>query len=199
MTRYHALSAVLFVALATTAPAQDRITGANYPLAQKFNKDFVAQHVQESSVAPQWIGKTDVFWYAARTPTGTRYWKVDPAKKEKAPLFDHVALAAALSEAVEEAARPRHAPHSTARVVAADGKKLTFVFGEHALRVRPRREQAQAARQGLRRRHGAALPGSRSSACAGELGDERVNEMLRRFRDRTRTRTRRRTTRRRTT
>ena len=43
-----------------------------------------------STVAPQWIGKTDAFWYAARTATGTRYWKVDPAKKEKVPLFDHI-------------------------------------------------------------------------------------------------------------
>ena len=108
MTR-HVLAAIFLIALAPLVTAQERITGANYPLAQKFNKDFVAQHVQEVTVAPQWIGKTDMFWYSVRTATGTRYWKVDPAKKEKVPLFDHVALAAALSEAVEEAARRRHA------------------------------------------------------------------------------------------
>src|SRR5437868_15307257 len=99
MTRRHALAAIFLIALAPLVTAQERITGANYPLAQKFNKDFVAQHVREVSVAPQWIGKTDVFWYSVRTTTGTRYWKVDPSKKEKVPLFDHVALAAALSEA----------------------------------------------------------------------------------------------------
>ncbi len=127
MKRPHALVAVFFVALATTAPAQERITGANYPLAQKFNQDFVGQHVQVSTVAPQWIGKTDAFWYASRTATGTRYWRVDPAKKEKVPLFDHVILAAALSEASK---KPLDA--DTLRldrgVVSADGKKLTFVF-----------------------------------------------------------------------
>src|ERR1700721_4428134 len=114
MIRHFTLSALFIVAVAAFAPAQDRISGANYPLAQKFNKDFVAQHVQEASIGPpeargnlqnlqetkrgpQWIGKTDIFWYSSRTTTGNPYWKVDPAKKEKVPLFDHVALAAALS------------------------------------------------------------------------------------------------------
>src|SRR5687767_12405368 len=99
MTRRHALVAVFLIALAPLVSAQERITGANYPLAQKFNKDFVAQHAREATVAPQWIGKTDAFWYALRTATGARYWRVDPTKQEKTPLFDHVALAAALSEA----------------------------------------------------------------------------------------------------
>src|SRR5439155_20311856 len=99
MTRPLALAAAFVVVLVQLAPAQERVTGANYPLAQKFNREFVAQHVQEVGVFPQWIGKTDAFWYSARTPTGNRYWKVDPAKKEKAPLFDHATLAAALPEA----------------------------------------------------------------------------------------------------
>ena len=87
MTRRHALVAVFLIALAPLLTAQERITGANYPLAQKFNKDFVAQHVREVSVTPQWIGKTDAFWYAVRTATGNRYWRVDPTKKEKTALF----------------------------------------------------------------------------------------------------------------
>src|SRR6202161_3996743 len=98
MMRHLALSTLFITAIAAFATAQERVTGANYPLAQKFNKEFVSQHVQEVAVSPQWIGKTDLFWYSARTSTGTRYWKVDPAKKEKVPLFDHVVVAAALSE-----------------------------------------------------------------------------------------------------
>src|SRR5690348_9690066 len=98
--RFFAL--VVLIGLSALARAQDRVNGANWPLAQKFNKEFVAQHVQEVSVSPQWIGKTDTFWYASRTATGMKYWKVDPAKKDKAPLFDHVVLAAAISEATHK-------------------------------------------------------------------------------------------------
>ena len=130
MTRHFALVATFFLAVAATAPGQERIAGANYPLAQKFNKDFVAKHVQESSVAPQWIGKTDVFWYGARTATGTHYWKVDPAAKSKTPLFDHVALAAALSEAAKKPL-DRDTLRIDRATVSVDGKKLTFVFGDN--------------------------------------------------------------------
>lgn len=182
MTRSHALSAVLFIALATTAPAQDRITGANYPLAQKFNREFVSRHVQESSVAPQWIGKTDVFWYAARTPTGTRYWKVDPAKKEKTPLFDHVALAAALSEAAKKPL-DRDTLRIDRAVVSSDGKKLTFVLGdtryEYDLTANKLKPLGKASTGGTGPVSPEAIERMRR-----ELGDERVDEMLRRFRDR---------------
>src|SRR5580704_10203211 len=130
MMRHLTLSALFITAIAAFATAQERITGANYPLAQKFNKEFIAQHVQEASVSPQWIGKTDLFWYSARTNTGTRYWKVDPTKKERMPLFDHVALAASLSELAK---KPLDGDtlSLTRLVVAEDGKKLTFVYGQH--------------------------------------------------------------------
>src|SRR5271163_3222477 len=128
MNRHLTLATIFIFVLSGFAPAQERITGANYPLAQKFNRDFVSQHVQEVSVSPQWIGKTDLFWYSARTSTGTRYWKVDPTKKEKTPLFDHVALAAALSELAK-----KPLDGDTLRLdrldMAADGKKFKFVFG----------------------------------------------------------------------
>jgi hypothetical protein len=129
MTRHHALAALFFVAVAPFVAAQERVVGANYPLAQKFNKDFVARHVREANVFPQWIGKTDAFWYSARTATGTRYWKVDAAKKLKEPLFDHVALAAALSEASK---KPLDADtFQISSVQVAESGKLTFAFAEN--------------------------------------------------------------------
>jgi dipeptidyl aminopeptidase/acylaminoacyl peptidase len=180
MTRHNAFVAVLFVALATTATAQERITGANYPLAQKFNREFVSQHVQEASVSPQWIGKTDAFWYSARGATGTRYWKVDPAKKEKVPLFDHVALAAALSEAAK-----KPLDGDTLRldrpVVSADGKKLNFVFSGNQY------EYDLAAGKLTPRGKASATDGPLSPEAIerlrSQLGDERVNELLRRTRE----------------
>ncbi|MFO0851096.1 MAG: prolyl oligopeptidase family serine peptidase [Gemmataceae bacterium] len=179
MIRRLPLPAVLFLILASAVTAQDRVTGANYPLAQKFTREFVAQHVQEASVLPQWVGKTDVFWYAARTPTGTRYWKVDPAKKERAPLFDHVALAAALSEASK-----KPLDGDTLRldrpVVSADGKTLSFVFGEfryeYALADGKLKQTGKATAAGP-------MAPEQIERMRQQFGDERVNEILRRMQE----------------
>jgi dipeptidyl aminopeptidase/acylaminoacyl peptidase len=122
------------VALALTppVPAADppKVTGANYPLAQKFTREFVARNVQEASVSPQWIGKTDQFWYQVRTPAGLAYWRVDPARPNKEPLFDPARVAAALSEVTK---KPLDAATlALGRVsVTDDGKKLKFVFDEY--------------------------------------------------------------------
>ncbi|QJX00224.1 S9 family peptidase [Frigoriglobus tundricola] len=179
MTGHRALGAIVLIVLAPFVTAQERVTGANYPLAQKFNKDFVAQHVREAAVTPQWIGKTDNFWYSLRTATGTRYWHVDPVKKEKVPLFDHVALAAALSEASK-----KPLDSDTLRldrvVVAPDGKTLTFVFGEtqyeYDLGANKIKVLGKAPSNGP-------LTPEAIERMRGQLGDERVNEMLRRLRD----------------
>jgi dipeptidyl aminopeptidase/acylaminoacyl peptidase len=180
MTRCHALVAIFLIALAPLVTAQERITGANYPLAQKFNKDFVAQHVREVAVTPQWIGKTDTFWYSVRTSTGTRYWKVDPTKKEKAALFDHVLFASALSEASK---KPLDA--DTLRldrvVVAADGKKLTCVFGETQYEYDLTANKLKAL--GKAPANTGPLTPDAIERLRGQLGDERVNEMLRRLRE----------------
>jgi dipeptidyl-peptidase 4 len=180
MTRHLTLATILVCVVSAYAPAQERIAGANYPLAQKFNREFVSQHVQEVNVGPQWIGKTDQFWYSARTSTGVRYWKVDPAKKEKTPLFDHVALAAALSELAK-----KPLDGDTLKLdrveVAADLKKFTFVFGQiqyefdliagklKSLGAAPA-DRGPTSPEGIERRR-------------QQLGDERVNEMLRKLRD----------------
>jgi dipeptidyl aminopeptidase/acylaminoacyl peptidase len=197
MIRHITLSALFIVAVAAFAPAQDRISGANYPLAQKFNKEFVAQHVQEASIGPpeargnlqnlqdtrrgpQWIGKTDFFWYSSRTSTGNRYWKVDPAKKEKVPLFDHVALAAALSEMAK---KPLDADtlQLTRVEVAEDGKKLTFVYGQ----IKYEYDLSANKLKSLGTAPPAAGPLTPEAIerMRQQLGDERVNELLRRQRD----------------
>ncbi|MDY3555472.1 DPP IV N-terminal domain-containing protein [Gemmata sp. JC717] len=180
MTRYHALAALLLIALAPLVAAQERVTGANYPLAQKFSKEFVAQHAREASVSPQWIGKTDVFWYSARTASGAQYWKVDPAKLERTPLFDHSRLAAALSEASKQ---PLDA--DTFRMdrvsVTPDGKKLNFVFGEG--RYEYDLEAGKLKSLGKAPPTQGGMSPEAIERMRGQLGDERVNEMLRRMRE----------------
>lgn len=180
MTRHLTFTVIFIAAVAAFAPAQDRITGANYPLAQKFNREFIAQHVQEVSVSPQWIGKTDEFWYSTRTNTGNRYWKVDPKKKEKVPLFDHVALAASLSELAK-----KPLDGDTLRldrlVMAADGKKFTFVFGQ--LRYEYDLATGKLKSLGTAPANDGPMSPEAIERMRQQLGDERVNELLRRQRD----------------
>src|SRR5215213_9206672 len=104
--------------LASSAHAEpEKVTGANYALAAKFNRDFIRQNVQDfirtgqgqgpgqaqdPGLVPQWIGKTDQFWYGVRTTHGVRYWRVDPTRKMKDPLFDVGTLSAQLSEAAQK-------------------------------------------------------------------------------------------------
>jgi dipeptidyl-peptidase 4 len=124
------LTAFSLIVCVVSSDAADRpkVTGANWPLAQKFTREFVAQHVQEASIAPVFIGKSDVFWYAVRHPEGTKYWKVDPDAKTKVPLFDQVTFLAQLSELSK---KPIDAVTSSLRdiKVADDGKSLKFSFG----------------------------------------------------------------------
>jgi dipeptidyl aminopeptidase/acylaminoacyl peptidase len=171
-------AAVVLAAL--PAFAQDsppaRVSGANYPLAQKFNAEFVAQHLQTVNVVPRWVGTTDTFWYAAATPTGTRYWKVDPAKKEKVPLFDHDGLAAKLSEASK---KPLDA--ETLRLtnpnLSDDAKKLTFSYGEYRYEYDlTAAALKQTGRMPLNA--GGPLTPERIEQMRQQFGNERVDEML---------------------
>ena len=164
MTRHFALVATFFVAVAATAPGQERITGANYPLAQKFNKDFVAQHVQESSVAPQWIGKTDVVLvrrahrdrHAVLEGRSGRQGE-DAAVRSRRPRGRAVGSR-------QEAARSRHASHRP-RHRLRRRQEADLRLRRQPLRVRPRREQAQVARQGAGQQW-AALGRSDRTDCA---------------------------------
>src|SRR5579871_6468793 len=89
---------------------QDRLPHANYKQAFHFNSEFLRQFVYSTSVTPQWIGKTDVFWYSYRTSSGTDYWRVDPKSATKTPLFDRVKLAMQLSELTQKPVDPAQLP-----------------------------------------------------------------------------------------
>src|SRR5262245_49589507 len=67
----------------------ERVTRANYKQALRFSTTFLRPFVYDASVRPNWIGKTDCFWYSFRTSKGVTYWRVDPARKTKLLLFDH--------------------------------------------------------------------------------------------------------------
>jgi dipeptidyl-peptidase 4 len=119
----------LCLSISAFADVPQPITGANYPLAQKFTKEAVRLACVEANVFPQWIGKTDQFWYALRTIHGVQYWRVDPVKKTKLPLFDATKLAAQLSELSQTPVDS--ATINLSRTSLNDeGTKFKFVVGE---------------------------------------------------------------------
>src|SRR5262245_65436530 len=102
MRRIFTVALVVCLSAPLAAAELEKVTGANYPLAAKFSREFINQHVREATVFPTFIGKTDQFFYGVRTPNGIKYYRVDPARKTKDPLFDAGKLAAQLSEAIQK-------------------------------------------------------------------------------------------------
>ncbi|HEX3147842.1 MAG TPA: DPP IV N-terminal domain-containing protein [Gemmataceae bacterium] len=119
----------VLLAVSPAVAEMEKVTGANYPLAAKFNQAFIQQHVQEASVFPTFIGKTDQFWYSVRTPNGTKYWRIDPTRKSKEALFDTAKLAAQLSELVQKPIDTDTLELSRVTVTE-DGNKLRFVHSD---------------------------------------------------------------------
>src|SRR5438270_3256394 len=102
------------------------VKGANFKQAYKYSNDFLRQFVYSTSVQPNWIGKTDCFWYEYRTSKGKEWYRVDPQAPGKTPLFDRVRLGAQLSELVHRPLEPHQLPLT--RVALNDeGTKLKFV------------------------------------------------------------------------
>src|SRR5262245_19733339 len=121
---------LLFVGALATAAGPEPVTGADFPQAFKYNATSLRPFLYDSSVNPSWIGKTDVFWYGFRTSQGTRYYRVDPRRAVKDPLFDHERLDALLSEESHKPVEP--ATMAIARVSVNDeGDKVRFVFNEY--------------------------------------------------------------------
>lgn len=108
----------------------EKVRKANYPNAFKYSREFLQQFTYDTSVTPNWINKSDNFWYVYRTSKGTNYWKVTPANRSKEPLFDHAKLAAALSELSKKPIEA-HALSLSRVSLSDDGAKLKFVFDDY--------------------------------------------------------------------
>ena len=71
---------------------------ANWKQSEKFSANALRPYVYSTRLTPNFLKDSDQFWYMWREATGKRFMFVDPSKKVKEPLFDHVKLAAQLSE-----------------------------------------------------------------------------------------------------
>jgi len=111
--------AVLLASVGITAVAQQQrqLTPADYARAESFMNYKANPLVYHSVENPVWMGDGR-FWYRDHGPDGTTFMLVDPAKKTKAPAFDHAKLASALNAArgasgsKQERLDPHHLPIS---------------------------------------------------------------------------------------
>lgn len=102
------------------------VKGANFKQAYKYSPEFLRQFVYSTSVTPNWIGKTDAFWYEYRTSAGKQWYRVNPQTTTRAPLFDRVKLGSQLSEQIRRPLESQQLPLT--RVALNDeGTKLKFV------------------------------------------------------------------------
>jgi dipeptidyl aminopeptidase/acylaminoacyl peptidase len=121
-TLVRGLSCVLFVLLVVTSFGQNQ---ANWRLSNRFSPESLRPFVYSTSLTPSWIAKSDKFWYSWKDEAGTKFYIVNPDKKEKNFLFDSAKMAAMLSELL-------HKPYDTTNlpITTLDfddkGEKFTF-------------------------------------------------------------------------
>jgi hypothetical protein len=55
------------------------------PITSRRSTTAAREFIYDTAVTPNWIGKTDSFWYAYRTSKGKTWWRVDPDQATKVP------------------------------------------------------------------------------------------------------------------
>jgi len=128
---------VLAITLALTAPlaipasAQQRagdapkaLTADDYARAERFMSYNTTPLVLRGSVRPNWL-PGDRFWYRNTIENGSQFVLVDAAKGTRAPAFDHVRIAAALSATTGTKYDASHLPF-TQFTFSDDGRTITF-------------------------------------------------------------------------
>jgi dipeptidyl-peptidase-4 len=107
--RWLPLVAACTIAL-PVAGQQRALTAVDYARAERaMNNPAVTAIAAAGQVAPNWLAN-DRFWY--RTSEG-QFVLVDPARKTKAPAFDQIKVAAAMSKAIGRSVDPQHLPFTT--------------------------------------------------------------------------------------
>jgi hypothetical protein len=89
------------------------VTRANWTLAERYSPAGLRNVVFSTTVQPRWLGQSDSMFYNWKDRTGARFYLVVPATKTKKPLFDHVKMAAMLSELHRKPYDPNNLPFTT--------------------------------------------------------------------------------------
>ena len=117
------------VMCAVSAPAQGTVDDYNraYTLREKYGM----HNVYNGTVNPVWISGTHKFWYVNESPDGREYTIIDADKKSRTKMFDHEALASALSSASGREVKAS-AIHLDRLRATPKADTLTFNFNNHS-------------------------------------------------------------------
>ena len=105
-------------------------TVEDYRRAFALQEKFSVSNVYYSNVQPHWVDGTHRFWYVRHTPEGRVYVVVDAQTKKRTELFDHPALAEALTQASQKKVEA-NAMHLERLSVDKETGELSFVFNNH--------------------------------------------------------------------
>ena len=81
---------------------------ANYELAARFSPKKLEKMIFSTAVDPHWMKTGNKFWYTYETPSGKKWYIVDPIKLTKTPMFDNDKLAAAITRIVKDPFDGKH-------------------------------------------------------------------------------------------
>ncbi len=98
MRKISLLFAVMVMSVSAIFAQQEPITKSNYELAERVSIAKVRKMIYSQNVQPMWLESGNAFWYRFTTSEGTKYYFVDAVKGKKRELFNHVEMAARLSE-----------------------------------------------------------------------------------------------------
>ena len=100
------------------------LTKPNYQLASRFSPSKLSKLIFSTEVNPNWINFGDKFWYEYNSPSGKKWYLVDPKTKKKSELFDHADMASRITSIVKN---PFDAQHLEIR-------NLRFMDNENLIR-----------------------------------------------------------------
>ena len=149
---------VLGCCVSTSGVAQGRqFTNEDYARAEKFMSYNVNPLVYHGVARPTWM-EDGRFWYRDNGADGVTFMVVDPTKGTKAPAFDQVKLAAALTTATAGRMKADAQHLTISEISFSDGDK-TVVVGNGSRKFRCDLSGAGVCTEVI-------APGAKPSACS---------------------------------
>jgi dipeptidyl aminopeptidase/acylaminoacyl peptidase len=137
-TRLRLLLALVLLDLAVNGPVSAQqpappraVTAGDYARAEKF-MGYNTEPLVDHAVQPAWTSDGRL-WYRDTDAQGVRFVVFDPLKLTKDPAFDHVRLAAALSQAAGRTIDANKLPFREIEFTA-DGQSVSFRLGRRRFR-----------------------------------------------------------------